>query len=958
MFEEIRDRIIIIFTSRLTILYLGLVALCGVLLYRCFSLQIINGESYLENFVLEQEKTRDIVSTRGNIYDRNGNLLAYSQLAYSVKVEDTFESGSAKNAELNEMLLRLIRFVEKNGDHVTTDFKIVVNEDDNFEFSAEGRTLQRFLADVYDHSSISDLTQEEASSTAMEVMQYLSRRTGKGFHYAVGDFIDPEDRDSFVPGRGYSRSDWLKVVTIRFAMSQTAYRKYIGTTVATDISQETVAVILENSDVLPGVTIEEDTIRRYVDSPYFAHLLGYVGKISSDEMEDLNNRRIEEGMQPTYTINDVVGKGGIESYMETTLQGEKGYERVMVDNTGKVISVLERENPSAGQNVYLTVDKDLTIAAYCILEQKLAGLISSKIIDAREYNSKSDIKIPIYDVYYAMFGNGILNIEHFGSASAQETEQEVYRIYMDYQNETYDALRQELTDTRTPYKELDAEKKVYESSLVKLLTDSGILMGSKVDAEDAVYQDWAKNEVISLGEYLDYCIYANWIDTSKLSLEGKYSDSSEIFDKIVDSCINLADHSGDFQKRMFKYMLLKDRITPKQVCMLLYEQNAIEIPIEEIEKLQEGRISAFRFMMNRIEGLDVTPAQLALDPCNASVVITDVHTGEVLAMVTYPGYDNNKMANSVDPVYYEKLTADKSSPLLNFATQYKAAPGSTYKIVTASAGLMENVIDLWTKIDCVSLFTAVTPSPSCWSRFGHGDETVRTAIRDSCNYFFFDVGYRLSTKSGEYKDAEGIETLSSYADLFGLSEKSGVEISEYEPNVSDMDAVRSSIGQGTNSYTTTQLARYAATIANRGTCYDLTLLGRVESADGTKVWEQEPSVRNTIDFPTEYWDAFHQGMRAVVENKKYFGDLAVNVAGKTGTAEQTKSRPNHALFICFAPYEQPEIAMATRVPFGYSSDYAAQISRDIIKYYYGLAEEDDLITGTADTPDAGVTNEM
>lgn len=117
-------------------------------------------------------------------------------------------------------------------------------------------------------------------------------------------------------------------------------------------------------------------------------------------------------------------------------------------------------------------------------------------------------------------------------------------------------------------------------------------------------------------------------------------------------------------------------------------------------------------------------------------------------------------------------------------------------------------------------------------------------------------------------------------------------------------------------------------------------------------------MRNQIDLPQEYWDAFHLGMRQVVENKKYFSDLAVNAAGKTGTAEQTASRPNHALFICYTPYENPEIAIATRIPFGYSSDYAAQFTRDIIKYYYGLAEEDDLITGTADTLDNAVSNEM
>lgn len=117
-------------------------------------------------------------------------------------------------------------------------------------------------------------------------------------------------------------------------------------------------------------------------------------------------------------------------------------------------------------------------------------------------------------------------------------------------------------------------------------------------------------------------------------------------------------------------------------------------------------------------------------------------------------------------------------------------------------------------------------------------------------------------------------------------------------------------------------------------------------------------MRNVLELPDEYWDAIQSGMRQVVENKVYFGDLAVQVAGKTGTAEQTKSRPNHALFVCYAPYEEPEIAVAMRIPFGYSSDYAAQATRDIIKYYYGLAEEEELITGEADEPDEGISNEL
>ncbi|MDE7112860.1 MAG: penicillin-binding protein, partial [Acetatifactor sp.] len=259
---------------------------------------------------------------------------------------------------------------------------------------------------------------------------------------------------------------------------------------------------------------------------------------------------------------------------------------------------------------------------------------------------------------------------------------------------------------------------------------------------------------------------------------------------------------------------------------------------------------------------------------------------------------------------------------------------------------------------CTGTYTAVTPSPRCCNRIGHGSENLTTAIRDSCNFYFYDLVYKLDTETKSYNEQAGLNALYEYADMYGLTEKSGVEINEYSPDFSNIDPVRSAIGQGSHSYTTAGLARYTATIANGGTCYKLTLLDKVTDSQDNVIVDYEPVVRNTIDIPANYWNAFHSGMRQVVQNKSYFSNLAVNVAGKTGTAEQTTSRPNHALFICYAPYEAPEIAMATRIPFGYSSDYAAHVSRDIIKYYYGLAEEDELITGTADVSDAGVSNEL
>ena len=234
MFDEFRDKIIGIITSRLTVFTLLFALFGAILIYRCFDLQIVHGEEYLQEFVLEIEKTRDIASTRGKIFDRDGNVLAYNELAYSVKIEDTFESGRSKNAKLNDVVYRLIQMVEKNGDKCITDFRIYLNEDGEFDFTVEGTSQLRFLADVYGVALVEDLKDEQRTATALEVMEFLSRNKDTGF--AIGQYLDPDDNDSFVPGEGYSKEDWLKMVTIRYAMNLTSFRKYIGTTVATNVS--------------------------------------------------------------------------------------------------------------------------------------------------------------------------------------------------------------------------------------------------------------------------------------------------------------------------------------------------------------------------------------------------------------------------------------------------------------------------------------------------------------------------------------------------------------------------------------------------------------------------------------------------------------------------------------------------------------------------------------------------
>ncbi len=955
MFDKLKENMINFFTSRLTLLTVVFCLLGGVLVYRCFVLQIVHGQEYLDDFILETEKTRDIASSRGSIRDRDGNILAYDELAYSVKIEDVYENSSNKNKELNETIYKLIHMIEKNGDHIIADFNIVLDENGNYTYNVSGTRLLRFLADVYGYTTIDLLKEEEQAASPEEVLGYLGRK------FAIGQYaVEGDSKSEFLAGEGYTPEEFLKMVTIRYAMNLTSYRKYIGTTVAKDVSEETVAVLMENEYQLDGVSIVEDTVRRYNDSEYFAHILGYTGKIDSEELTELNDADLESGgLGERYNSNDVVGKSGIEKSMETILQGTKGYETVCVDNMGKVISILDRQEALAGNDVYLTIDRNLQIACYHILEQHMAGILVDKIINAKEApsTSSSDIKIPIYDVYYATINNSVIDITRFTEENAGETEIAVHEKYLEYQEQVYARLREELREKKTPYDKLTLEYQMYQLHIVNtILRGSGILNAELIDADDPVQIAWSVDETISLYEYLDHCIAQNWIDVDKLELKQQYADSAEIYDRICDYILDALDRNLEFQKLIYRFMIENDVISGKQICMILCEQNAIEIPEEEEQMLYDGSLSAFQFMINRITNLDITPAQLALYPCNGTVVVTDVNTGEVLALVSYPGYDNNKMANSVDPEYYSKLLTDKTSPMLNYATQYAAAPGSTFKMVSATAALMEGVITLTDKITCTGTYTQVTPSPRCWLRSGHGSLSVTGAIQNSCNFFFYEIGYRLATVNGSYNAQDGLDILAEYAQMYGLTEKSGVEIEESLPSVSDELPIPSAIGQGSHSFTAVGLTRYVAAVANGGSVYDLTLLDHVQDTEGNILMENEPVLHNTVEMPAEYWDAIRLGMRRVVEGKSYFNGLSIRVAGKTGTAQQVASRPNHALFVGYAPYDDPEIAITVRIPFGYSSDYAAQTAKDIISYYYGLEEEEDIVNGVADTPEAGVSN--
>ena len=960
MFRELKDRLLELIFSRMFVLLAVIVILFGVLINRIFQLQIINGESYQNNFILKIQREKTIPSTRGKIFDCNGKVLAYDELAYSVTIADNYESSSTKNADMNDTISRLIRLIEKNGDKLVNDFNIILDKDGNFVFNVEDRALLRFLADAYGRTKIEDLKFAEKNATPQEVVEYLAGEK----RFAIGQKKEVDGKETFIAGEGYTKEELIKILTIRYAMSFNSFQKYIPTVVATGVSEETVAVVMENKEELQGVDIAEDTIRKYIDDVSMSPILGYTGKISQEELEALNmGKSADDDISERYEINDMIGKAGIEQVMEEKLQGKKGSKLIYVDNLGRITETAKAVEPVAGNDLHLTIDSDLQSAIYHIIEQKLAGILVDKIRNVKEYHasagaSADDIIIPIDDVYFALFNNNVIDFQRMTEPNAGLNEKEVYQAYLSQNAQVLEALKEELLNTKTPYTALTTEMQVYESYIVSMLSSKnlGILMSDEIDTKDETYLAW-KAETISLNEYLNHGIARNWIDITRLTMDGQYSSSEEVYQALVDNIIEMLSSNTGFAKKVLKYMIRDEKILGRQVCMLLFEQGIIKGSQDEREALENGGTSAYTFLLDKIKKLEITPAQLALDPCTGSCVVTKAQTGEVLACVTYPSYDNNRLANTIDAEYYNSLTTDLSNPLYSYATQQRTAPGSTFKLVSAVVGLQEGVTTLSEKIDCVGLYNRVD-NPRCWKRTGHGLLDIVGGITNSCNFFFYEIGYRLGTDvAGRYDSELGLGKLAQYAEMFGLSEPSGIELSESEPRISSEDAVRSAIGHGTNNFTTVGLARYVTTIANSGTCFKLSLLDNLTDASGNVLEEYTPEVRNKIEIPDSTWEAVHLGMRGVVENASAFRDFPITAAGKTGTAQQIASRPNHAVFVGFAPFETPEISIATRIAYGYTSANAVEVSRDVMKYYFKLEDIEEIITGEAKRPDSTIAGD-
>ena len=337
----------------------------------------------------------------------------------------------------------------------------------------------------------------------------------------------------------------------------------------------------------------------------------------------------------------------------------------------------------------------------------------------------------------------------------------------------------------------------------------------------------------------------------------------------------------------------------------------------------------------------------------AAAVVVDVRTGEPLAMASWPTYDVSSVIEN-----YQELLETENAPLFNRALLGAYAPGSTFKPCTAIAALTQGIINTEYKVKCEGVFTKYAAdgyAPECWiwsEGYTHDEESVTYAIRDSCNYFFYTIGNEL-----------GVDSMGEFAHNFGLGVSTGIELVETTGNMSNRenhadyagtewrigDTLQAAIGQADSIFTPLQMAEYCATVANGGTRYSASILKSIRSYDySEKLYEREPEILSTVESADYNWAAVHEGMYEVLhdwahngKNVEVWVDCEWTVAGKTGTAQKGENIQNDGLFMCYAPYDDPEVAIFVVVERGGSGASVQFIARNIMDAYITIRSYSD-----------------
>ena len=503
------------------------------------------------------------------------------------------------------------------------------------------------------------------------------------------------------------------------------------------------------------------------------------------------------------------------------------------------------------------------------------------------------------------------------------------------------ALRYEIEkDGYSNTKSVELASNISNSSLAKINEMSSSFPGISTTAEPTLYYPYGLLASHILG-------YVGPISEDELEANPEEYDQNDITGKTgIEQVLEKYLRGTDGVKQID--MSVDGVVTDEYVAQEAVVGADVMLTIDsDLQKVTEDALA------NNIKMMQDGELRGAETAKEGAAVVLNVKTGEILAMASHPNYDPSLFIDGISTENWNNYLNAEDHPLMNKAISSISPPGSTFKMVTAIAGLESGAIDLNTRINDTGVYRYYRDyQPRCWKSGGHGWLNVTKAIEVSCNYFFYETGRRT-----------GIDRLVQVASALGLGQKTGVELPGEEAGIlasketmspwSEGYTIQAAIGQLNNSFTPLQMAKYVAMVANGGQNLEVTLIKSITNADGTEVPkdEVEPYVNeklgvsgnsgSDINISDENLQAIKEGMKGVTSDGSgtaytYFRDFDIEVGGKTGSASTDDNGNANAWFVGFAPFDDPEIAVAVYIKDGQHGSYTAVTAREIFAQYLGM----------------------
>ncbi|MDD3395185.1 MAG: penicillin-binding transpeptidase domain-containing protein [Anaerotignum sp.] len=917
--------------SRIFVMLCVVFMLFFILLLRLFSLQIIHGEEYDKSITASVSKVVNVPASRGNIYDRYGRPLATNTVAYSVQIDDSLTLDLTQYKE--NLLLELTKALWAQGARPFDTLPI--SSAAPYSFTFEGTQREQKKAEKAWKESLS-FPDEMKNATAGESLNFLFEK-----YHAPADYSTAQKR-AYVSYSASLSDKNLMALTLAEKLSE------YGETLSDELplAREYPYTLQFNESQTREKSWKESVAME-------EEQLNYDSLQTLDYLRDFFG--LPEGL-PTDVIRNAVG-----IRYSLYLQRYQQYKSVTIatDISAKTLAYVE-ENQDIFPNVLVD-----TVS----LREYPQGEYFSHILGYIRQMTEDD---------YALYKD---DIDTEGNPIYSQTDvvgqTGIEKLYERQLNGTDGKVSIEVDNQGRRISEIDSTEPIpgkdifltLDSQLQKVAYDT-----LEAELRKAVINSltYASKNSVSITDMFKAMVKANHISASKL-MKATDGVQKQVFVRFLADNPEFSKDAEDAIPTVQTYLLdslARGSFTSREALMVAMEQGAFLASKEEMAAVQNGTISPLTLVLNKLNNGEISPSDTALDPCTGSVFVTKVGTGEVLASVSYPSYDNNELVNSFNNSYYNDLLQDGNTPLVNRPLKQKKAPGSTFKMITALAGLESGAITPNTYIRDLGIFKdAGTPYARCWlySNNGgtHGLLDVSNALEVSCNYFFYEVAFRMGN-ANEGTTNEAITTLNEYMADFGLNSLTGLELDEYAPTMAspynkerivktinpdattsqtrwtDGDTIRAAIGQSVNSYTPAQIAKYVSTLANGGSLYQLHMISHLQNPDGSLYYRVDETVENVTNFQEENLQKVYQGMYQVTTGSRgtlrnSFRDFPVKIAAKTGTAEEDKTRSSHTWFVCFAPYDDPQIAITVMIPFGEGSGTPApEVAKAIITEYLGL----------------------